>query len=69
MSRFLNGEGMGFIASAAKQVGNLEIWAGRRGEVAQHRAAEQAIRDWRYSERQRVHMDREPYLPKAWFAV
>jgi len=44
MSRYLNGEGMGFFASAAKVAANSEIWAAGGEQVKAYRAMETAIR-------------------------
>uniref|UniRef100_A0A7S4HPG6 Uncharacterized protein n=1 Tax=Prymnesium polylepis TaxID=72548 RepID=A0A7S4HPG6_9EUKA len=43
MSRYLNGAGMGFFASAAKVAANTEIWAAGGKQVDAYRAMEQMI--------------------------
>lgn len=42
MSRYLNGDGMGFFASSAKAAANRDIWAGGKA-VDDYRAMEQTI--------------------------
>jgi len=44
MSRYLNGEGMGFFANAAKAASNAEIWAGSKDSVAEYRMMEAMVR-------------------------
>jgi len=43
MSRFLNGDGMGPFASAAKFAANAEIWAGDAKAVAKYREMEEEV--------------------------
>lgn len=43
MSRYLNGNGMGFFASAAKVAANAEIWAGSAKSIEAHRDAEKMV--------------------------
>ena len=40
MSRYLNGEGMGFFASAAKTAANKDVWAANAQAVASYKAME-----------------------------
>lgn len=43
MSRYLNGGGMGFFASAAKAAANAEIWAASGDAVARYKAMESQV--------------------------
>jgi len=43
MSRSLNGQGMGFTATAAKAAANPEIWAGGEATISAYRLMEQQI--------------------------
>jgi len=43
MSRYLNGEGMGFFPSAAKAAANVDIWAGSAKAVADYRTMEALV--------------------------
>jgi len=43
MSRYLNGEGMGFFASAAKTAANKDVWAANAQAVASYKAMEAEV--------------------------
>jgi len=43
MSRYLNGEGMGFFANAAKAAANAEIWNGAADSIKEYKNMEKAV--------------------------
>jgi hypothetical protein len=43
LSRYLNGEGMGFIVKSAKYAANAEIWAGDAELISRYRSMEKAV--------------------------
>lgn len=45
MSRYLNGEGMGFFAKSAKMAANTEVWAGGADAVAKYKEMEKVVRE------------------------
>jgi len=45
MSRYLNGEGMGFIPKSAKAAANAEIWAGDEKLIPQYKSMEKEVCD------------------------
>ena len=45
MSRYLNGKGMGFIASTAKAAGNVDVWDGNGKAVAAYKQMEATVKE------------------------